>query len=170
MRPLLSGNRFETVWSRPRKALSALAPYPTLLSPDFSLYRDYPLTLQLWNVYRNRWCGAFWAEQGFSVIPTISWSDYHSYDFCFAGIPRHSVVAIGTVGVDLDKSLDRQLFIAGFHQMVERLRPTAVLCYGQAPTECRQIVEVVCYPTRWQNIRQARRDSPMRSKMRANGR
>ena len=35
--------RFETVWSRPRKALEALAPYTTLLSPDFSLYRDLSL-------------------------------------------------------------------------------------------------------------------------------
>ena len=97
----LDDYRFETVWSRPHKALQALSPYPTLLSPDFSLHRDYPLTLQLWNVYRNRWCGCFWGQQGFTVIPTVSWSDHRSYPFCFAGITRHSVVAMGTVGVDL---------------------------------------------------------------------
>ncbi|HFE67257.1 MAG TPA: DUF4417 domain-containing protein [Chloroflexi bacterium] len=50
----LDDYRFETVWNRPRKALEALRPYTTLLTPDFSLYRDWPLTLQLWNVYRNR--------------------------------------------------------------------------------------------------------------------
>jgi hypothetical protein len=82
----LEDYRFETVWSRPRKALEALAPYTTLLSPDFSLYRDWPLMLQMWNVYRNRWCGAFWQSRGFTVIPTVSWSTAESYDFCFLGL------------------------------------------------------------------------------------
>lgn len=48
----LDDYRFETVWNRPFKALEALRPYRTLLTPDFSLYRDWPLTLQLWNTYR----------------------------------------------------------------------------------------------------------------------
>jgi hypothetical protein len=155
----LDDYRFETVWSRPHKALQALFPYPTLLSPDFSLYRDYPLSLQLWNVYRNRWCGCFWVQQGFTVIPTVSWSDHRSYDFCFAGIPRHSVVAIGIVGVDLRHPLDRRLFLDGFCQMVDKLQPSLVLSYGPMPAECRRWAEILCYPTRWQNIRAARRDS-----------
>ena len=54
----LDDYRFETAWSRPRKALQALQPYITLLSPDFSLFADYPHALQLFNTYRNRWCGA----------------------------------------------------------------------------------------------------------------
>ena len=165
----LDDYRFETVWSRPNKALQALSPYPTLLSPDFSLYRDYPLSLQLWNVYRNRWCGCFWVHHGFTVIPTVSWSDHRSYDFCFAGIARYSVVAIGTVGVDLRHPLDRRLFLDGFGQMVKRIQPSLVLSYGPVPEECRQWAEVVCYPTRWQNIRAARRDSPMRKRLVAHG-
>src|SRR5690606_139839 len=89
--------RFETVWSRPRKALEALAPYTTLLSPDFSLYRDWPLLLQMWNVYRNRWCGAFWQRQGFTVIPTVSWSTAESVEFCFLGV-RGRRVGWGVAG------------------------------------------------------------------------
>jgi hypothetical protein len=45
--------RFETVWSRPRKALQYLRRFNTLLTPDFSLYRDVPLALQIWNTYRT---------------------------------------------------------------------------------------------------------------------
>jgi hypothetical protein len=95
----LDDYRFETVWTRPYKALSALRLYTTLLSPDFSLYREWPLTLQLWNVYRNRWCGRFWQSQGFRVIPTVSWSTAASYDFCFLGVPKRGVVAVSAVGV-----------------------------------------------------------------------
>jgi hypothetical protein len=148
--------RFETVWSRPHKALAALRPYTTLLTPDFSLYRDWPLTLQVWNVYRNRWCGRFWQAQGFTVIPTVSWSTADSYYFCFLGVPRRSVVAVSAVGVSLNAPLEYGLFVDGFTEMVRRLEPGVVLSYGRLPADCHKLVEVVTYPTRWTNIRAAR--------------
>lgn len=155
----LEDYRFETVWKRPRQALQSLRPYTTLLTPDFSLYRDWPLMLQMWNVYRNRWCGRFWQEQGFRVIPSVSWSTSKSYDFCFLGVPRRGVVAIGTVGVRLEQTLEYDLFMDGFYEMVRRLEPVLVLSYGPAPAACRELVEIVTYPTRWQGIRQARQRS-----------
>ena len=153
----LDDYRFETVWSRPYKALAALAPYQMLLTPDFSLYRDWPLTLQLWNVYRSRWCGRFWQAEGFTVIPTVSWSTAASYDFCFLGVPRRGVVAVSAVGVNLDAPLEYQLFVDGFVAMVRWLEPRVVLSYGRLPAACHELVEVVTYPTRWSNIRTARR-------------
>src|SRR5450432_4135200 len=119
--------RFEAVWSRPHKALQALQPYHTLLTPDFSLYIDYPLSLQIWNTYRARWCGAYWHALGFQVIPTLSWSTPDSYAFCFAGIPQRSLIAISTVGV---RKQDDALFTQGYRELVTRLSPSCVLCYG----------------------------------------
>lgn len=153
----LDDYRFETTWSRPWKALAALRPFTTLLSPDFSLYRDWPLVLQLWNVYRNRWCGRFWQGQGFIVIPTVSWSTAVSYDFCFLGVPKRGLVAVATVGVNMKRPLAYQLFVDGFREMVSRLEPRMVLCYGRLPPVCHELVEVVTYPTRWTNIREARK-------------
>jgi hypothetical protein len=54
----LNNYRFESVWSRPAKMLQALRRYTTVLTPDLSLYADYPLALQPWNTYRSRWYGA----------------------------------------------------------------------------------------------------------------
>ena len=152
----LDDYRFETVWNRPVKALEALAPYQMVLTPDFSLYRDWPLMLQLWNVYRNRWCGRFWQEEGFTVIATVSWSTAVSYDFCFLGVPRRSVVAVSAVGVNLDAPLEYRLFVDGFTEMVRQLEPLLVLAYGRLPTACHELVEVVAYPTRWTSIRASR--------------
>ncbi len=173
----LEDYRFETVWSRPRKALESLSPYSTLLSPDFSLYRDWPLMLQMWNVYRNRWCGAFWQSQGFRVIPTVSWSTSESYDFCFLGLPRRSLVAVSAVGVRLedahsaDGMLEYQLFVDGFREMLRQLEPAAVLSYGPLPQVCHELAEIFTYPTRWQGIRSARSCNTMRSESRMhNGR
>ncbi len=161
----LDDYRFETTWSRPWKALAALRPYTTLLTPDFSLYRDCPLMPHLWNVYGNRWCGRFWQEQGFTVIPTMSWSTAVSYDFCFLGVPRRSMVAVSAVGVNLSTSIRQewndplayQLFMDGFQEMVKRLEPTVVLGYGRLPAACHELVEIMTYPTRWTSIRAARR-------------
>jgi hypothetical protein len=167
----LQDYRFETVWNRPVKALEALAPYATLLSPDFSLYRDWPLMLQMWNVYRNRWCGRFWQAQGFTVIPTVSWSTAESYHFCFRGVPRRGLVAVSAVGVRLDDPLEYQLFLDGFREMVRQLEPVVVLSYGPLPQACHELAEIVPYPTRWQGIRSARSGNTMRNENRArNGR
>ena len=150
----LDDYRFESVWSHPHKALRYLSDFKTLLTPDFSLYPDWPLAVQLWNVYRSRWCGAFWAAQGFQMIPTVSWAGRETYAFCFAGIARHSLVAISMVGV---ASTDRAAFAHGFREMVARIEPSRVLCYGAIQPELEALVELIHYPTRWDGIKQARR-------------
>jgi hypothetical protein len=155
----LDDYRFESVWNKPDGALSVFGPYPTVLTPDFSLSRSWPLAVQVWNTYRSRWCGCYWQMHGLMVIPTVSWSDQHSFAFCFAGIPQHSVVAVSTVGVDMADPLTYGLFMAGFTAMVETLSPSKVLCYGRSPDACRDLADVRDYKTRWQNIRRARREA-----------
>lgn len=152
----LDDHRFEPVWTRPMGSLEALRQHQTVLTPDFSLYYNWPRSLQIWNTYRNRWCGAFWQAHGFTVIPTISWAGPASYDFCFLGVPTSSVVAVSTVGVKLERPLEYLLFLEGFQEMVTQLRPSHVLCYGKVPAVCQEWAAVTVYPTRWQGIRQER--------------
>jgi len=124
----LDDYRFESVWACPEKARTRLESFPVLLTPDFSLYADWPLAAQQWNTYRSRWCGALWTSWGMRVIPTVSWSTPASYAFCFAGIARQSVVAVSTVGV---RVADRVLFEQGYYEMLRQLQPRRVLCYGR---------------------------------------
>lgn len=151
----LDDYRFESVWNRPNTALKGLQKYKLLLTPDFSLYRDWPLMLQMWNIYRSRWCGCFWQSKGFTVIPTVSWGSADSYPFCFAGLPSRSIVAVSSLGVNLKESTDRQLFVMGFREMIRQRQPLTVLSYGELPEECSSLAEVVTYPTFWTSIRAA---------------
>lgn len=144
--------RFEGVWNRPTKALESLAEWDVVLSPDFSVYREWPLTLQLWNVYRNRWCHAFWAYHGITVIPTVSWSTPESYPFAFAGVPPRSVVAVGTVGINWEQEGERFWFERGWQAMVETLKPVQVLVYGTLPDALQEQVRVHCYPPYWEGV------------------
>lgn len=106
--------------------VTQLAQYTAVCTPDFSLYPDMPYPIQLDQVFKNRWCGAHWQAAGLNVLPTISWGDESSYDFCFEGIPAHATVVVSTVGCQ--KS--RRQFLAGYDEMLNRLQPETIICYG----------------------------------------
>jgi hypothetical protein len=147
----LDDYRFEPLWSTPQRALSRPYSVGAALTPDFSLWRDMPLAMQMWQVYRSRWCGTWMAAHGVRVIPTASWSTAESYPFAFAGIARGSIVAVSTVGVLRDREA-RALFAGGYAEMVRQVQPAMVLVYGRAPAEQPGDAggpPVRCYPTRW---------------------
>jgi len=137
--------RFESLWRHPERNLDTILHVGCALSPDFSLFRDMPLVMQMWNVYRNRWLGCYWQAQGIEVIPTISWSKPH--DFCYAGVEQGSVVAVSFVGIEHDQKA-RYLFREGFEKMIAVLHPRKILCYGKMPRDM-QVENVVVFPTRW---------------------
>lgn len=122
--------RFTSCWRQPLKYADMFARAGAVMSPDFSMYRDMPLALQLYSHYRKHWLGQFWQTRGAVVIPTISWSDSASWDFCFDGEPRGGIVAVSTVGVKRDKEAFG-LFSAGWSEMLDRLSPKRVIVCGE---------------------------------------
>lgn len=125
----LDDYKFEPLWNKPIKTLQPIINIGSALSPDFSLYSDYPLAVQIYNTYRNRWLARFWQENGVQVIPTVSWSDERSFDFCFLGIPKNIPVAIGTVGINNKEA--KKSFREGFEKMIEVLTPSDLIVYGE---------------------------------------
>ena len=123
--------RFERVWEKPDTVLDKLRPYRAVLSPDFSMYLEMAPVLQLYNVFRNRWCGAYWASQGLRVVPTVNWGDETTFDFCFEGIEKGSVVAISTYMASAhDNRCDqKEWFLTGYREMLQRIEPEKIICY-----------------------------------------
>ena len=121
--------QFERVWNDPLTNIERLSKFKCLLTPDFSLYLDMPIAMQIWNVYRSRLIGQMMERQGLKVIPTVSWSAPESYTFCFDGLPKRKVLAISTVGV---KRSEESLLIYrnGVGEMVKRLTPKKIVLYG----------------------------------------
>jgi hypothetical protein len=155
--------RLAPLWNRPYKTVVGLLNrgYGCVFSPDFSLYRDWPLALQIWNTYRNRWLGAFWQTQGLKVVPTVSWSDKPSYAFCFDGIEPGSAVALSTVGTN--NGVAAPFFECGFQEMLLRLAPKRIFCYGNlsgalATFAQKQGAEIVQYRSQWEGKRSKLKD------------
>ena len=126
----LDDYQFERVWNNPDAYLGVLKRFKAVISPDFSLYLDFPKVIQLYNNYRRQWCGAYWQENGINVIPTVRWSDEASYEWCFDGIPKNSLVCISTVGGFKEKSV-REKWLDGYHHALDALEPSHILFYGK---------------------------------------
>ena len=121
--------QFERVWNAPEKYIDILKEYDCILSPDFSLYMDMPMPMKIWNIYRSRQIGAFYQSKGIKVIPTMSWAEKETFEFCFQGIPEGSVVSVSTIGVKENKNA-LQIWNDGMKEMIKRIHPSTILVYG----------------------------------------
>ena len=126
---------FERVWHDPARYAQFLQQFPAVMTPDFSLFTDYPLPVQIYNHWRKHVLGAYWQSLGIIVVPSICWSDRGSYAWCFDGEPVGGTVAVSSVGTQKNP-VARELFLAGYNEMLFRLKPTRIIFFGQVPKEC----------------------------------
>lgn len=123
----LDDYQFETLWLHPNKYIDNFRKCGAILSPDFSMYTDFPLAIQIYNHYRKHWLAKFYQDRGIKVVPTIGWAGEESYSWCFDGEPEHSVVALGTSGCFND-GYATELFMQGYNEMMKRLKPKQIIC------------------------------------------
>ena len=127
-------NGFERLWHNPKAYLSKLKKFKGIISPDFSLYRNMPLAMQIWNTYRGRALAAWLQNNGAEIIPNVRFNDERTYEFCFDGIEKFKTVAIGTHGC-IKNRIDKDYFKDGLAEMVKRLSPRTIIVYGSAPDD-----------------------------------
>ncbi len=124
--------RFERVWKNPDNDIEKLSRYRAVLSPDFSMYLEMAPVMQIYNVFRNRWCGAYWASKGLRVIPSVNWGDESTFEFCFQGIEKGSTVAVSTyMASESDHhEAQKEWFMAGYNEMLRQIEPERIICYN----------------------------------------
>lgn len=125
---------FEKLWNNPLKYLETLKKFNGVILPDYSLYRDMPFVMQLWNIYRSRAIGSWLQRNGVVVIPNMRYGDKRTYKFCCDGIYKGGTIAVGTHGT-LKIKEDRRIFIEGLAVVVKTVHPSAIVIYGSAPDE-----------------------------------
>lgn len=136
--------RFEGIYRNPERSLKKFSQYAFLLTPDYSTYAEMASWRQLESVAHSRWVGAYWQSKGLIVIPTVTWSDVGSYSFCFDGIVKTSIVAVGMIGC----KGERVRFLRGYNAMLEKIEPSAVICYGNPFPEMDGNIIAVSYSNR----------------------
>lgn len=125
--------QFERVWNYPDRYLDVLKKFAFVLSPDFSPYADMPRALQIYNKYRNMWCGRYWQENGITVIPTLTMGNTDMFKIFFQGIPKHSTIAISTMG---EGRWGKFRGLLSWWDVIQyELEPETILLYGKDLTE-----------------------------------
>ncbi|MBP3887890.1 MAG: DUF4417 domain-containing protein [Cellulosilyticum sp.] len=140
----LDDPQFERVWYSPNTYVPYLKKFSCVLSPEFSVYVNFPKAIQIFNHYRKHWCAAYWQEQGLTVIPTITWGWKDSFEWCFDGEPEGGIVAVSNVGCMKNKEM-RKLFNDGYNEMLTRLQPKEVLFYAHTFDDYKGPVHYIRY-------------------------
>lgn len=133
--------RFAGIYKNPERTLKRYSQYKFLLTPDFSTYSDMDPWRQLESIAQNRWVGAYWQSKGLTVIPTMSWGLAPSFEFCFEGVENGSVVAVGMIGC----KQNRVDFMRGYNEMLRRVNPSAIICFGDPFSEMEGNIITVDY-------------------------
>ena len=137
----LDDYKFESIWNNPEPRIERLKKYKAVLAPNYSIYTEMPLSLKVYNTFRSRWCGAYLQSKGIKVIPTVVWGEPNTFWFCFDGIAHGSVVAVSTLGVRKEKAL----FMQGYNELIRKIKPKAVICYGKPFEEMQGKIITVDY-------------------------
>lgn len=125
---------FERIWRDPKRYLPILKRFNGVILPDFSVYRDMPFVMQLWNIYRSRAIGFWLQANGVKVIANVRYGDRRTYRCCCNGISKGCTIAVGSHGA-LRIAEDKRLFTEGLDAVIKRLEPSTIVVYGSAPDE-----------------------------------
>lgn len=132
--------QFTRIIRDPWRYLPILQRFDGVISPDFSIFWNYPLYLQLQSVARSREIGSWLQRNGVPVLPCVRWGKKETYEFAFDGIEPGGTVAVGTAGCMREKE-SRKVFEKGFPEMLDRLRPERIIVYGSAKNQVFSIAE-----------------------------
>ena len=150
----IDDTKFTRLWNNPDKYLNHLKCFHSVTMPDFSIstgYRGMPFALNIFNKYRNHAIAWYLHMNDIAIIPSVPIADKDSYDWCFAGLPKHSILSVCTNGRVRAKA-SRLEFCDGFRAMCERLEPTRVIVVGRIPDELNTDIPITNFQTRNQRI------------------
>ena len=132
---------FNALYTYPNKYIRRLAKFRFACTPDNSCFLEMHLWKLIEQIGKSRWCGAHWQRHGIKVIPTVTWADPASFDFCFDGIEPKSIVAISTIGA----YKNQRRFMYGYDAMLERITPSCIICYDKPLHDMRGNILYVPY-------------------------
>lgn len=113
---------FEKVWKFPLKYKGLFSDCRYMIMPDFSIYYDIPLPLQLYNSYRSKWLASFYS-QFCSVLPNVSLGgDPALFPLFSKGFPVGSDLAFSFIG-SLGSRYEADIAFKQYYYIQEHLRP-----------------------------------------------
>ena len=151
----ISDNLFIRLFRDPDKYVSKLKQFKYVLSPDLSQYIEMPYYLRYSNNCQNKAMSQYLQRQGVNIIANVTWSLPDSYEYCFAGIPKGTTIAINSNGVNASTD-SKYLWYRGYEEALRQLQPTRIIRYGQKMEGEREDISVYYDNTYLRRVRYGR--------------
>lgn len=142
---------FERFWNNPKRYIPPLKKFAGVIATDYSMYPELLPAQQMYNCARNRVSAYFLSKEGLNVIPTASWSNEKSFEWCFDGLPENSSIAISSNGC-LSNKFSKRMFLLGVDELQKRKNPNTLIVCGRPIKELEQHGNIIYYPNfsqRW---------------------
>lgn len=125
----INDDRFASRLSHPWDYTEKLCSYNAVVGPDLSQYIDMEYPTRMSNCFWNKAFTAYWQKRGVNIYPNVTWSLPDSYEYSAAGLPKHSIIAINSMGVH-KYHVSIGLWLMGYRYMLKTLEPSYILRYG----------------------------------------
>lgn len=122
-------DKLRSIANDPLRFIGRLSGFHSVISPDFSLYREMFPHQRIGHTVLSRQVGAVFQQHGIRVIPNVRWSSPGDFEFCFEGIAQGSIVAISTHGCSQNAD-DLTMMREGLEALLDRLCPRTILVHG----------------------------------------
>lgn len=147
---------FARVLHNPKRYVDPLRRCACVVGPDFSQKIGMNSFICFSNNWWNKVLTAYYQSQGVRMIPNVTWSTPSSYDYAFAGIPKHSVIAINCTGIKGNHAA-MYLWRKGYEQVLKILEPILIIRYGDKMPGEREEISVFYENINLKNLRNGRK-------------
>lgn len=120
--------RFDSWYTDTPKYVSKLlnAGFKAAVTPNYSLYKEDPIALHVYAVFRSRYVGRYLQEAGIPVIPDLDWGIHEDLEFCLLGIPKNAPCLM----MQLQSAYIDDQAVSDLGAVLDELRPEKLVLYG----------------------------------------
>lgn len=86
--------RLESIWRDQDKLLDRVIMHKSAMLPDYTVEKNYPYALTVYQIWRSRVIGRWWQDHGVMPIPVLQWGNPDYYQDVFKGLDDCEIVAV----------------------------------------------------------------------------
>lgn len=121
-------SRIMQYWNKPFETETLLSNFKVSIGMDFSMTNEMTRPQKMYASFLNKLWVAWLQSRGYNVIPNVSFPDEWEEDYWLEGWPKHSIIAISSVGVTHHGNPEE--WLKAVKRVREELQPICILRYG----------------------------------------
>ena len=121
-------NRIYQYWNKPFETEKLVSRFKCSISMDFSMTNEMGRPQKIYSSFLNKLWAAWLQSRGHAVIPNVSFPDEIQEDYWIEGWPKHSIIAVSSIGVLRHGS--PKGWLDGLNRIKEELQPLHIIRYG----------------------------------------